>query len=111
MPKQLRRAPHLDLASRQHGDRGGAALDSVCEAMSMLRAIGVRKQRAKVLCESVVERAGRLTPRAAGLMARRELDAVSGEAVAEQREAGALRGLEVIEHGQQYCAHVSLLTV
>jgi hypothetical protein len=40
VPQQLGRAPYLDVPAWQHGDRGGASLDSLGEAVSMLRVIG-----------------------------------------------------------------------
>src|SRR6185437_12715517 len=76
-------------------------------AVSVLRAVGVREERSKVLREPVMERKGRLTRRASRLIACGELDAVGREAVTEQRQARSLGGREVIEHGQQNCAHVS----
>jgi hypothetical protein len=97
--EQLRGAPHLHVTAGQDRDRGSTLLDSLRESMGMLGPVGWREKGVKVLCEAVVERAGRLAGCAPCLVAAGELDAVGREAIAEQRQAGAIGGVEVIEHG------------
>jgi hypothetical protein len=82
-------------------------LDPLGEAMGMLRPIGVSEERMEVSGEPVVERDSRLTRSAPRVFAGRQRDAVGRKAIAEQRQARAFGGLEVIEHGQQDCAHVA----
>jgi hypothetical protein len=100
VPEELRRALYLQFAAWQDRNRGSTLLDPLGQAMRVLRPVGRREQRPKVLCEAVVKCRCRLRGRAPGLVAAGELDAIGREAIAEERQAGALGGIEVIEHGQ-----------
>jgi hypothetical protein len=109
--EELRGAPHFNVSAGQDRDRGSTLLDPFGQAMGVLGPLCLGEKRMKVLREPVVKREGRLTPGAPWLVARSELDAIGREAIAEERQTGALGGIDVIEHGQQDCAHVCLLTV
>jgi hypothetical protein len=100
LPEKLGRTLGLNRSTRKHGDGRGAIVDALGENFGKFLLVLAFQQGSKVLEAFGVHRGGWLEAGAAQLTGAREMNAIRGKAIPDQRHAHAISFLVVIEHGE-----------